>query len=504
MQQGLVLRQALPLPEVKLTNASPEASDLGFPINLATALALSGARPLIVTAAQAAAWVAEAQLERAEVLWVPTLDLGSVYMRHDGVGPDLNNGTNLPPFAPFTPRVPIRQYMNYFYTGAGFVLAVATTEAIFQPLVARQVLTARRWNVQSAKNDALLATAEAYFSVHQYRGTYAGAVDAVARGRKLVGRITDLSQDLVPRVEINRAMRLLADLEQQAALARQRWRVASANLTQVLRLSPSVVVLPAEPDHLQITLIDPSRSLDQLLPIALKHRPELASQRALIAAAEQRIRREKSRPFLPIVLLTGWQSPGEMTEFGIFGTGPGSNLNNWSFRTDVSVQLVWQFENLGLGNLARIKDQRAQESRAIVRLYAIQDRVAAEVTEAQATLQSAAARVVEAERALRNAIINFDRNYEGLRHTKRFSNFLYLVIRPQEADIALEHLMVSYRQYFGSVADYNRAQFELFHALGYPAEEIANLHPPGNVVAVRGRRPFGLPPVPEGPPPATR
>jgi len=31
--------------------------------------------------------------------------------------------------------------------------------------------------------------------------------------------------------------------------------------------------------------------------------------------------------------------------------------------------------------------------------------------------------------------------------------------------------MQAYDQYFGTVADYNRAQFELFHALGYPARK---------------------------------
>ena len=58
------------------TDAAPlEPTDLRFPINLATALQLSDARPLIVAAAQASVWVAEAQLTRAKVLWVPSLDV---------------------------------------------------------------------------------------------------------------------------------------------------------------------------------------------------------------------------------------------------------------------------------------------------------------------------------------------------------------------------------------------------------------------------------------------
>ena len=120
---------------------------------------------------------------------------------------------------------PLNQNVNFLYSGIGLTQNVAMSDAIFQPLAARQVLNARRWDIQAAKNDALLMTAKSYFLVHQYRGQFAGSVDAAARGRKLVERLKVLSQDLVPKVEVDRAKRLQADLEQNIALARQNWRV---------------------------------------------------------------------------------------------------------------------------------------------------------------------------------------------------------------------------------------------------------------------------------------
>ncbi len=173
---------------------------------------------------------------------------------------------------------------------------------IFEPLIARRVLNSRQWDIQTAKNDALLLTADAYFRVHQYRGMYAAALYCVERGRDLVEQIASLSGELVSRIEVERARNLLADLEQQATSARQAWRVHSANLTQVLRLNPCAVVVPLEHDHLQLTLIDPARPLPELQKIALTNRPELGSQRALVQAAAERIRREKMRPLLPIVV----------------------------------------------------------------------------------------------------------------------------------------------------------------------------------------------------------
>src|SRR5262249_5652571 len=157
-----------------------------LPINLATALRLSDARPLIVAAAQASTWVAEAQLTRAKVLWVPKLVLGADYIRHDGGGPDFNKGIITAPSA------------NFFYAGGALDQYVNLSDALHQPLVARQVLSSRHWDIQAAKNDALVMTAEAYFSVHQYRGIYTGALYCVEQGRALVDRVTHLSRELVP------------------------------------------------------------------------------------------------------------------------------------------------------------------------------------------------------------------------------------------------------------------------------------------------------------------
>ncbi|HEY7330975.1 MAG TPA: TolC family protein [Gemmataceae bacterium] len=495
----------LPLPPL-------EPGDLRFPINLATALRLADARPLIVAAAQASAWVAEAQLQKAKVLWLPAFMMNAAYFRHDGYGPDFNQGINVPQGINSLgqPSVgsfgkPLNQNLNWFISGFSLYQAVATTDVIFQPLASRQDLNAKRWDIQTAKNEALLETAQAYFNVHKYRGQYAGAVYCVDQGRKLLAAIDALSRDLVPKVEVDRARNLLAALEEQAVSARENWRVASADLTQVLRLDPRAVVEPLEHDHLQITLIDPSRSLDDLIPIGLTNRPELAAQKAQIEAALVRIRQEKLRPLLPLVVISGFQTPGGMTtEASIFATGNGGKLNLWSFRDDISGQVVWQLQNMGFGNSALVKKRRAEQSRATAMLFQIQDTVAQEITTTQATLQSAAARVVQAERSLLSGLVTYHKNYEGMGQTKRFENVLEQIYRPQEVVYALFLLKVAFDNYFATVAEYNTAQFQLFHALGYPAQEIEYFRPPDGLAPVETSRPNYLPLVGTGPPPSTR
>ena len=167
--------------------AAASQPTLGFPINLATALRLSDARPLIVAAAQASVWVAEAQLTRAKVLWVPSLIIGVDYIRHDGGGPDFNKG------------IMTAAERELLLCRPGLWQYVNLTDAIFEPLAARQVLNARHWDIQAAKNDALLQTADAYFQVHQYRGMYAGSLYSVERGHDLVERIAQPEHGPGPR-----------------------------------------------------------------------------------------------------------------------------------------------------------------------------------------------------------------------------------------------------------------------------------------------------------------
>jgi len=51
---------------------------------------------------------------------------------------------------------------------------------------------------------------------------------------------------------------------------------------------------------------------------------------------------------------------------------------------------------------------------------------------------------------------------------------LTLVFRPQEAVAAVAALDQAYRDYYAAVADQNRAQFQLYRALGHPAQCLMN------------------------------
>jgi outer membrane protein TolC len=267
----------------------------------------------------------------------------------------------------------------------------------------------------------------------------------------------------------------------------------------VLRLNPEAVVVPLEPDFLQVSLIAPTATLDELIPVGLRNRPELASHRAVVEATLARLKQERMRPLIPSLLVTGNGTPDFFFQGGVFGTGsPG--LNQWSGRSDVAMQVVWQAENLGFGNQSLIRKRQGEMQLATVELFQVQDRVAAEVTQAKAELQAATERAAEAERGLKGSLATYKGNLRGLGQTTRFGDLLTLVNRPQEVVAALSQLQQAYLNYYRTTADYNRAQFRLYYALGFPSQILACQNPPGVIEPVDGTRPCYLPPVQHCPP----
>ncbi|MDB5307341.1 MAG: hypothetical protein JWO38_1543 [Gemmataceae bacterium] len=459
---------ALPAVPAVGTEARP------LPINLPSALQLSDARPVDVAAAAERVRVAAAQLDQARVLWLPTITLGADYNRHDG---KIQNADGTITDA--------SRSSVMFGAGSGIANAaiISVNDAVFAPLVARQTVRARMADQRAAQNDTVVAVTDAYFTVQQARGELAGAIEATRRTEDLVRRTRQLAPGLVPDLEATRAETELARRQQVEEFARERWRVAGAELLRVLRLDPTAQVEPVEPPDLRVDLIAPDRSVDELIPIALTNRPELASRQAQVQATLALLKQEKLRPLMPSILIRGWSTPVTGTlAAGVFAGGTNAAIGNTGLRGDIDAQLLWQFDNFGLGNRARTHQREAENKLAIVELFRVQDQVAADVSQAEARSRHAARRVELAAKEVRLAVESADKNLVALGQLRRVGEVNQLVVRPQEAVAAVQALAQAYSDYFTAVADHNRAQFQLYRALGHPASCLSNVStPPANL-----------------------
>jgi len=439
------------------------AGQQAFPINLPTALQLANAQAIDIAIASQRIEVAAAQLERAQKLWLPTIYLGTDYYRHDGQIQE-------------TPGTVFGTSRTSFMVGAGPSAVFAVSDAIFEPLSARQVVRAREAAFQTANNDTMLAVAEAYFTVQQARGELAGAQDAARRADELVQQVEKLlAGGFTAEVEVTRARADLAHRRQTVRIAGDHWRVAASDLQRILRLEPTALVEPQEPPQLAVTIVPLDQKVDELIPLALMNRPELAAQQALVQATLARLRQERLRPLIPSVLLRGASTPVTGTlAGGLYGGGKNDFMGNFSARSDFDLQFVWELQNLGFGNRARANERRGEHEISILELFRLQDQVAADVVQSYTLAQSAAGRIKDAEAELREAVDSVEKNLLGVSQTKELDRrkAAQLVIRPQEVVAAIQSLAQAYGDYYGAIADYNRAQFRLYRALGHPAQTV--------------------------------
>jgi hypothetical protein len=120
-----------PSTQVKLPNVpSAEPEDRPLPINLPTALQLAGASPLDIALASQRLRAANAELQRANVLWLPTIYFGVDYFRHDGQLQDVTGNV-------------LSTNKSSFMVGATPNVVFAVTDAIYAPLSAKQVRPSR-------------------------------------------------------------------------------------------------------------------------------------------------------------------------------------------------------------------------------------------------------------------------------------------------------------------------------------------------------------------------
>src|SRR5262245_12852849 len=115
---GLALAQeTAPLPQ----SAPADPADKPLPIDLASALQLANARAIDVAVAAERIRLAAAQYDRAHVAWLPTIQLGIDYFRHDGRIQDVQGNI-------------IDTSKSSFMLGAAPNAVFALSDAIFAPL----------------------------------------------------------------------------------------------------------------------------------------------------------------------------------------------------------------------------------------------------------------------------------------------------------------------------------------------------------------------------------
>jgi outer membrane protein TolC len=324
-------------------------------------------------------------------------------------------------------------------------------DAIFQPLAAQQRWGAREHAANATRNNTLLDVALAYLELLRAAQDVAIATDVRDKVREFHGltesfvRTGQSPQSDADRMRVELGLRELEVRRSQETVV-----TASARLTQLLRLEPCVRLQPVEPTIVPLCFVSPDCDCAELVAQALTSRPELMQNRYLVGEAVERLRRERTAPLVPSLLLGA--------SYGGFGGGRGSEIDGFSERFDFDATAYWELRNLGFGDAAARQNAGSRLRQAQLQELSTLDQVAREVTEAHSQLQLRVHQVETARELVRFASESYDHNLVRIRGGQGL---------PIEVLQSVQALSQARREYLRSVIDYNSAQFSLQRALGW-------------------------------------
>ncbi len=282
------------------------------------------------------------------------------------------------------------------------------------------------------------------------------------QSREEARTIAQLTYDyaLVGRGRVADANRASTELQRREAYIKQAESevlTSSARLCQVLNLDPSIRLHPTDAYLVPHPLVPDPIPVRELITLGLLRHPELAAMRVAIVQALLVLQGAKALPF----------SPSFYIGFSAGGFGGGSNLvrplfGGFGGRTDLDVVAFWTLQNLGIGNVALIRGANANLQISRFEQIEVLNRVRAQVAEAYARTHARYAQIETNESAIRSSRMSFTEDLELIRFQGERN------VLPIELLNSFHLLAQARNDYIDAIVDYNRAQFELYVALGQP------------------------------------
>ncbi|WP_145173590.1 TolC family protein [Rubripirellula lacrimiformis] len=428
-------------------------------LNLPSALAHVGGQHPAVGFAQWRVQQAYAELAQAEVLWLPSIQGGLNFHRHDG-NYQASDGT----------IVDVNRNSFQYGLGNGAVGAGTTprpglvaqfhlADAIFQPEIAEKTAWARGHAATAVLNQQMLTASLAYIELldaHQDARITEESRDRTAELSKITSDYAQAGEGL--QADADRMRTELTLMESRLIGVRERISIASARLAQAISIDAGTEIQPMDVNVVPLDLVAIDADKGSLISTGLSMRPELKESQALVAAACEAFKREKYAPFVPSVLL-GYSTSG-------FGGGLGGDIDDVDGRYDFDAAMTWQVRNLGFGERAARRGSAARVQQARYQKLQVMDQVALEVSEAYSQVDFRRQQIDMTQQAIRTAQQSYLSNVERIRDGEGL---------PIEVLQAVQALESAKRAYLQSVVSHNQAQFRLQWALGWSVTAPANL-----------------------------
>jgi outer membrane protein TolC len=460
----------LPIPASPPSSLVPQVQ----PIDLDTSLRLAGVQNPELNVARQRVLEAVAMRQLAAASFLPSINPGMNYDSHTG-NLQQSNGNILS----------VQRSAVYLGAGSqavaagtvnipGVFLGGNTALGIFGYLESRQLVRRREFENIAVRNQVFLEVTLAYSELLRAEGRLAVGLQSREEARTIARLTYDYA--LVGRGRVADANRASTELQRREAYIKQAESevlTSSARLCQVLNLDPSIRLHPTDAYVVPHPLVPDPIPVRELITLGLLRHPELGAMRVAIIQALLALQGAKALPF----------SPSFYIGFSAGGFGGGSNLvrplfGGFGGRTDFDVIAYWTLQNLGVGNVAMIRGANANLQIRRFEQIEILNRVRSEVAKAYARTHARYAQIETNESAIRSSRMSFTEDLELIRFQGERN------VLPIELLNSFHLLAQARNDYIDAIVDYNRAQFELYVALGQPpANALAHLVPTEGVGA---------------------
>lgn len=304
------------------------------PIDLPTALRLAGANNIDLALVREALVQAQAQNDAATWSFVPALNGGLGYVKHNGAIQDVSGNV-------------IDAYKQLHSTVGGITSQVNLGDAIFQKLAASRLQNAAEYSVEAGRNVTLQAAATAYFDLVSALANVEIARDAVS----ISGNYQNQLDRAVGIGLANKSDALRVSVQTQGyqvALrqAEEIARNASVKLANILHINPTTRFQPTDKSVPQITLVPLETGLDALISEAYDKRPELKASAAALEAADWQKTNSIYGPLIPTI--------GAQAMYGNISGGRLGVPSNSGGTQDYGVMFNWRVGQGGLFDFSRI------------------------------------------------------------------------------------------------------------------------------------------------------
>ncbi|MCR9295531.1 MAG: TolC family protein, partial [bacterium] len=440
---------------VSLAPESPTLVGSGnlVPLNLPSVLAAIDSSHPIVGQARWRVQQAYAEYDGAKALWLPSIQAGFSFHRHDG-NYQASNGDIVD-----VNRNSFQYGLGAGATGAGttmprpgLIADFHLADAIFQPKLSQKTAWAFGHGAAATLNQQLLAAGSAYLELldaHQELQIVEASRQRFSELHTITVNFAEAGEGL--QADADRLQTELSLIESRKIAVQERTAITAARLAQEISMDGSGQIVPMDANAVPLELAEPCTDRACFVSQALQNRPELKQSQALVAAACEAYRREKFAPFVPSVLL-GFSTGG-------FGGGLGNQLDNIGDRYDLDALMTWETRNLGFGERAARREQAARVQQARFEKLQVMDQVAREVSEACAQVEFRRQQIAITQQAISAAQDSYRRNLERIRDRQGL---------PLEVLQSIQALETAERAYLRAVIDYNQSQLQLQWAMGFP------------------------------------